>query len=323
MVKIDLKDRKILYQLDINSKISLRKLGSNVKLPKSVVQYRINRLVREGIIKNFYTSIDFYKLGYINLCIHLNYQYYTPETEKNIINQFKKNEESWFIANVQGKYDLLVMFTVRNMNQFFTFWKKTLIIYRYNIQKADISFIPKTYVFPKDYLLKNNTSDKQKNVIVDGHSEILIDKKDLNILHEISLNSRKSLTEIAKKYNVSSVMIANRIKKLEKMKVITGYKINIDYSKLGYQLFNVQYTLKNYDKIDKIISYLKNNPNIISISEVIGNCDINCNYHINNFNNLHQIIKDLLSNFPNDIKNRITVTYPEIYKSNYMPKVKI
>lgn len=324
MVKIDLKDRKILYQLDLNSKQSLRSLGNTVKLPKSVIQYRIQRLEKEGIIKNFYTSIDFYKLGYINLCIHINYQYYTPKIEQEIIRYFKENKETWFIANIQGKYDLLVMFTVKNMNQFFSFWKKTLRTYRYHIEQAQISFIPRTYTFSKNYLTEEkNNPTMQNNIIVDGAAPISLDKMDLKILQEISLNSRKPLTELAKKFDVSSMMIANRIKKLEKAKVITGYKINIDYTKLGYQLFNVQYTLKNYDLIDKIISYLKNNQNIISISEVIGNWDLSCNYHIKDFNTLHELIKNLLNTFPNDIKNRITVTYPEIYKSNYMPTIKI
>lgn len=323
MVKIDQKDKRILYQLDLNSKTSLRKIGTTVKLPKSVVQYRINRLVKEGIIKNFYTSIDFYKLGYINLCIHITYQYYTPEIEKNIINHFMENKESWFIANVQGKYDLLIMFTVKNLNQFFSFWKKTLRSYRYYIENAAISFIPRTYVFPKQYLLKNFINGQVKNAIVDGSAELKIDKKDLKILCEISLDSRKSLTEIARKYSVSSAMVANRIKKLEKEKIITGYKINIDYSKLGYQLFNVQYVLKNFREIDRIIACIKENPHIISISEVIGNWDISCNYHIKNYQELHKIINQILRKFPDDFKKRITVTYPKIYKSNYMPKVSI
>ncbi len=321
MARIDLKDKQILYQLDLNSKISLRKIGHTVKLSKSVVQYRINRLVREGIIKNFYTSIDFYRLGYTNLCIHITYQYYSPEIEKNIINHFKENEATWFIANVQGKYDLLIMFTIKNLNKFFSFWKKTLRLYRYNIEQADISFIPRTHVFPKEYLLNNHHSQQNKKTIVDGSIVTSVDEKDLKILQEISLNSRESLTEIARKYGVSSVMIANRIKKMEKENIITGYKINIDYTKLGYQLFNVQYILKNYNEIDKIIAYIKKNPNIISISEVIGSWDLSCNYHIKNYHELHKIINDILRRFPQDIKNRITVTYPEIYKSNYMPKL--
>jgi DNA-binding Lrp family transcriptional regulator len=322
MVKLDVNDYKILYYLDINSRQSLRIIGNKVRLPKSVVQYRIKRLEQKGIIKNFYTAIDFYKLGYINIGIHICYQYYTPEIEHNIIKHFQQNNQTWFIANIQGKYDLIVMFTVKNIHQFFSFWKNTLHKFRNNFQNAEISFYPRTYYFPKTYLsFQSNNLRNENNIIVDGSDISRIDNMDYKILMEIALHSRKPLTEIAKKYHVSSAMIANRIRNLEKQSIIKGYKINVDYAKLGLQLFNVQYTLKNYENIHKIINYVKNQPNLISVSEVIGNFDLSMNFHIKDFDTLHLIINDILIHFPDDIKNRITLSYPGIYKHNYMPKI--
>ena len=58
MVKIDLKDRKILYELDLNSRQSLTAIGKKVGLKKDVVSYRIKKLEDEGIIKNYYAFID-------------------------------------------------------------------------------------------------------------------------------------------------------------------------------------------------------------------------------------------------------------------------
>ena len=74
MIKADKKDRDILYQLDLNSRQSLKSIGDKVHLKKNVVQYRIEKLVKSGIIKNFYTSINFHKLGFVNLGIHIKYQ---------------------------------------------------------------------------------------------------------------------------------------------------------------------------------------------------------------------------------------------------------
>ena len=322
MTKFDLNDYKILYYLDLNSRQSLRTLSNRVRLPKSVVQYRIKRLEEKGVIKNFYTAIDFYKLGYINIGIHICYQYYTPIIEKQIINHFKENNLTWFIANVQGKYDLIVMFTVPNINHFFSFWKETLFKFRNHFQLVEFSFYPRSYYFPKTYLLVDKQlKEDEKSIIVDGSEYTEITKMDYNILMEIALHARKPLTEIAEKYHVSSAMIANRIKGLEKKSIIKGYKINIDYAKLGLQLFNVQYNLKNYDNIHRIINYIKHQPNLISLSEVIGNCDLSLNYHIKDFNSLHSIIKDILNQFPDDIKNRISLSYPEIYKHNYIPSI--
>ena len=324
MLKIDVKDRKILYQLDINSRQSLHTIGSNVRLTKNVVQYRIDRLVRTGIIKNFYTSIDFYKLGYINLGIYVNYQYYTPKIEKDIIQYFIDSEHAWFIANVQGNFDLIVLFSVSNMNQFFSFWKQTLTKYRYYFQSALITFFTRTHYLPISYLLEEqNTPQHLEYEFIDGGTKVDIDETDRSILAHLSLNSRKPLIEIAAELDTTSATIANRIKKLEKMKVINGYRINIDYLKLGLQLFNVHINLRNYDKIHQIISYVKTNPYIISISEVIDHCDLSLNYHIKNFNELHKIIKEIYDKFPSDIKNHMTFSYPEIYKQDYNPKFEL
>ena len=321
MFNIDVKDRKILYQLDLNSRQSLKTIGSKVRLSKTVVQYRIDRLVKTGIIKNFYTSIDFYKLGYINLVIYINYQYYTPEIEKEIIQYFVNSKHAWFIANIQGKFDVIVLFSVSNMNQFFSFWKKTLTKYRFYFQSALISFFTKTHYLPISSLIEeHDTTQLLEHELVDGGTKVDIDDTDRAILEHISLNSRKPIIEIAEKLKISSTTIANRIKKLENIKVINGYRINIDYLKLGLQLFNVQFNLRNYDKINHILSYVKRNPYLISASEVIDSCDLSLNYHIKNFNELHFIIKDIYNKFPNDIKNHMTNSFPEIYKQNYNPK---
>ncbi len=324
MIKIDDKDRRILYQLDINSRQSLKSIGEKVHLQKNVVQYRIDKLVKTGVIKNFYTSINFHRLGFINLGIHIKYQYYTPEIEKEIIQYFYKSQYSWFIANVQGDFDLLVLFSVKNMNQFFNFWNNTMIKFRFYIEKANISFFTKTHYLPSSYLIKDFDNEIHiRNEIIDGGNEINIDKYDFNILKQISLNSRKPIIDIAKILNVSSTMVVNRIKILVKKQVINGYRINIDYSKLGFQLFNVKYSLKDYTKSRNIIDYVKANPHLISASEVIGDWDLSLIYYIQNYSDLHDIINDVLNHFSNSIKNRMTFSYPTIYKMDYIPNLKI
>jgi len=67
MEKLDLKDRKILYELDINSRQSFSQLGKKVGLHKDVVAYRVKKLQEKGIIKNFYTELNGYKFGYFGV----------------------------------------------------------------------------------------------------------------------------------------------------------------------------------------------------------------------------------------------------------------
>ena len=49
MVKLDVKDRKILFQLTLNSRQSFNQIGKKVGLTKDVVAYRVKKLQENGI----------------------------------------------------------------------------------------------------------------------------------------------------------------------------------------------------------------------------------------------------------------------------------
>ena len=69
-----------------------------------------------------------------------------------------------------------------------------------------------------------------------------------------------------------------------------------------------------------IINYVKFYPNLTYINEVVDHCDLGLNFYLHNFHELHPFIKDIYNKFPNDIKNHCTFTFPEVYKSNYLPR---
>ena len=85
MEKIDLKDRKILYQLDLDARQSLTQVGKKVGLKKDVVAYRVKRMQDEGIIKNFWTVINTFKLGYNVFRIYINFHYVSTQIKNDII----------------------------------------------------------------------------------------------------------------------------------------------------------------------------------------------------------------------------------------------
>ena len=56
--KLDLLDRKILYELDRNSRRSASEIAKKVRVHRNVVNFRINRLIEKGIIREFVTIIN-------------------------------------------------------------------------------------------------------------------------------------------------------------------------------------------------------------------------------------------------------------------------
>ena len=321
MLKIDLKDRRILYQLDIDSRQSFSQIGKKVGLPKTVVAYRINKLMQDGIIKNFYTVIDAFKLGYTSLRFYLTYQYTTPEIEKEIVEYFIKNKYTWWLGTFEGRFDLAVIMWVKNLNEFYAFWKETLKRYRYYFQDQVFSIYVMLYLYRYSYLLEEyEKSDRQKYQITGSGSPVQIDDLDFKILRLIGPNARMPVTEVAKKLDSTVTVINHRIKKLIKLDVIQGFRVNIDTAKLGYRWFKVDIDLKEYTKRDKIISYIKQNPNLIIVDESAGVSDLELEFHLKTLGDVHQIMEDIIIKFPGVVKNYKYIYAVKVHKMNYMPE---
>ena len=55
---IDDVDRRILEMIRYDARISLTAMAKKLRLSKSAVKYRLDRLVRVGVIKSFFTLVD-------------------------------------------------------------------------------------------------------------------------------------------------------------------------------------------------------------------------------------------------------------------------
>ena len=128
-IKLDLKDRKILYELDNNSRQSYAKIGKKTGLSKDTVLYRVNRLIENGVITKFYTRIDSFKLGYNTIRFYLIFQNTTKDIEKQIIDYFtKENKYILFCGSIEGRFDLVVNVWVKNFNEFYAFLKSVFCV---------------------------------------------------------------------------------------------------------------------------------------------------------------------------------------------------
>ena len=105
--KIDLLDRKILYELDIDARQPISALSKKVKRKRNVVEYRIKRLQEKGIIKNFVTLLDAGRLGLMVWNVYVEFQNINAETESEITNYLKDKKNVWRIALPTGKWNLI------------------------------------------------------------------------------------------------------------------------------------------------------------------------------------------------------------------------
>ena len=84
MKDMDSRDWKILYELDLNARTSLSSLAKKVGLSKEVVNYRLKRLVKNGVITSFFTRVDASLLGLVGFRVFVRFERTTSEVDSQI-----------------------------------------------------------------------------------------------------------------------------------------------------------------------------------------------------------------------------------------------
>jgi Lrp/AsnC family transcriptional regulator for asnA, asnC and gidA len=115
MGKTDDLDLKILSELATDASISVPKLSKKINVNASVVYSRIKRLVRRGLIKKFTIVVNDEALGYnvkaltgINMDSKMRY---------NVLNELFKIPEVREIAEVTGRFDILVTMNAQSLDE--------------------------------------------------------------------------------------------------------------------------------------------------------------------------------------------------------------
>lgn len=313
MEKIDLKDRRILYELDMDSRQSFRSIGRKVGLSKDVVASRVKRLQEKGIITKFFTSFDCSKLGLIPLRFYFKYQYITPSKKKEIIDHFVNCEYSTAVASIEGSYDLYALMIVKKMNDFYPFWRETLDKFGDYFVDRVFSVYAEDYVYRKSFLLDEKDDRTRVTHLCRAEKEEF-DDLDFKIIKLIALDTRIPTIELANKLNSSAMTINNRLKKLVEAGVINAFSTLIDYSKLGYQWFKADLYLKEYSKTHQIIKYIEKNPHLAGIDNTFGYVDLELEFILKNINQLHQIFEEISTKFPDCIRNYSYFRVVDVHK---------
>ncbi|MCR4368728.1 MAG: Lrp/AsnC family transcriptional regulator [archaeon] len=317
---LDVKDRKILYELDIDARSSLSQIGKKVGLSKEVVNYRINRLQQEGIIKGFYARIDASKIGLVMFRTFLSLQNITPEKEEELINYICVQKEVGWCVKVQGNWDINFIYWAKSTNHFFSFWKGFKKLYGNFISSRWTSVFGWFVNLPKGFLV-GKKPEPFKPFIMGGSEKIDFDELDLKIIEVLSKRAREPLVSIAKELGVSDKAISYRIKNLEQKKVIGGYGVRLDLEKIGYEYWKIHASFKDYSekRFSDLNNYCIAHPNIVYTDELIGGADLEIEGFFRNSQELQKFLDETRYKFNDLIKDTEIMLYYKEYKLNLFP----
>ena len=321
-IDISEKDKELLYELSINCRQSLGELAKKLRSKKTVIAYRIKRLENLGIIKGYYTLVDSFLLGYDSYKIYFNFQNLNREIEAEITSYFVKEKNTYFIASLEGRFDLVVCRWVRNAEEFYLFFMEMMRKYRNYIMSYVVT--PYQYVIlGNEYLTKKAKLENRTEWKFSPGKIVNADKMDLAILQEISYNAKATIVEIGSKLNITPNAIKYRIKNLKNLGVIKGFRADIDFDLLGYDWSKVDINLNDYEDYDNILNFIKFNSNTFAIDKSIGLADVESEFHYESKEELKSFLDELASKFPKSIKNYSYFLMRKVYKMNFMPETSL
>lgn len=321
-IKLSLKDRKILQELNRNARQSSSSIAKKIRVSKQAVTRRINRMLREGVIKGFITYIDTQKLGYTYYNLYLQLGWISNEDEKELEEFFEKEPSITWAASGVGRWNLIISVLVKDATEFHKVSVKIFNQCKSMINHANF-ITTEAYTLPHQYLFQDLPKQitKTASYVSQKSEPVRLKEEDMKILWELSKNARMSNTELSQKLNMKMSTIQYRITRMEKTGVIQAYKPLISASKIGRNrhLVMLKLNYKNKEQEQKLLNYLKELPYTKFIAKGIGRWDFTVTIHEKDMKQFDQIINQLRENFK-DISMFESTAILRIYKNHYFPQ---
>ena len=316
IVKLDLKDRKILYELDKDARQSNSEIGKKIKLNKNTVNYKIKRLEQEKVILSYYAVIDNSKLGYYSFRCYAKFFNTTPEKEKEVFDWLVKEPRVGVVSKIEAVYDFGFMIWIKDSYEFEEFWHDFKHKFREYFWNERVDVFTSAYNFRRKYLVESKELEEYDFI---GSNKIIEhDKLDLEILRTLSKNARMPLINIAEKLKTPERTVAFRIKRLEKNKIIQSYRTNLGYEKLGVEYFKVNIHLNKVPEKKYLLEFANSNPNVIYYDITNNDYDYELDIEIHNRKELLKLLEKLKTKF--QVRDIEILSFKEYYKLELMPQ---
>ena len=322
VVKLDLKDKKILYELDRNSRQPASKIAKNVGLSTDGTNYRIKRLVKNEAIFRFITLLNTAKLGLTTYKLFYRFQNTTPENESEIIQYMVNHPNTQLVTETQGVFDLNVNFIVPNIESLHKIITEVRLKYGEFLADKEVTIMVQSHFFYRSYLLNKKLTNTREKVYYGSDAKVVpLDRQNKQILTLLAKDARVSAVDIAREIGLSSDAVIHRIKKLEHEKIIQDYLLFLNPEKIGYTWYYVMVKFRDLtgDKENKFFQFCNIQPNIWNYTSTIGPWECVFNVDVESDEHLKQILTEIKKDFSQVLREYSIIKIIKTHKFNQYP----
>jgi len=315
---VDLMDLKLLFELNWNCRQTHTALGKKLRISKQVVSYRINQLEKQEIIKSYHALIDWRKLGYNSIRVYLKWHNITPEIEKQIYEEMKKDPFFMWAVKFEGDIDIGFYLWVKSIPEFSEKWFFFLSKYRRYILKQEIYESVNMVHYPMKPLIQKYRLEQK---IIGTGETADYDKIDYEILKAVTEDGQIPIVKLSKKIKLTPKAALYRLKKLEKNKIILGYNALLDTNKVGYRFYKIDFYLNNLVHINKMFEFSKVHKNIVYRMRTIGGPDFEIEVMVKDIIEMKKLIDEIRKKFSGLIEFSRFHRFEYTIKQVYLPGV--
>jgi DNA-binding Lrp family transcriptional regulator len=297
--KIDVYDRKILFELDMDARIPASGIARKIRLPKETVNFRIRRLLQNGYISSFYTIVNGALLGYQYYKVFFRFKSMTPEMEVDL-RDFLLAEKSCVNVRISdGFFDLCYVSMQRSPEDLKEFMFRFHRKFGAFIESRSMNQIINSYRLNQKFLYAGKPS--RKRVYHGRTGGIVLSDINKQIISVLSTQARIRLIDISRKVGVDSQLVSYHMRNLERSGVIIGYFTSINMGVLKRSIVQVDVSLRNPEISLKIIDFFDSTSYCIFASEMLGKYDLTVELSLENDGELRAIMQQFKEKFKDEL----------------------
>jgi Lrp/AsnC family leucine-responsive transcriptional regulator len=294
-------------------------MGNKSKLSRENTAYRLERLLKENIIKTNTAIINTNALGFRQYALFIQLSKIDKQKESKIIASLKEHKSVSWIGILTGKWSLVLDVYAENEKQLAQSIYEILDLCKEHI--GEYALLPLEY---KEYYMNKVINSNPAIFKSPSSKKVELDKTDLKILMLLNMNSRISYANLSNKIDLTANGIKKRIKKLEKDQIIIGYTSLINHKSFGFEWYGLQLKLLKFDaeNINKLVKYFKENKRVIFYYRYFsGLWDFDIGILVKDSLELREFINELRDKFSDIIKINDFFLLLEEISDNSLPKI--
>jgi DNA-binding Lrp family transcriptional regulator len=291
-------DQKLIVLLDENPKISQSSLAKKLHISQQVVNYKLSQLLAKGRIIKFSAIIDFMKLGYEQYHLFLRLNKFI-EIEKELFDYLSTKRSIWWAAKIGALYDIQIQLMVKNYAALESFIEQLHqkfpgVFGDYFVLRVNEHMLYNHAVFSDLQSIKRKMSYRMPETAAIRE----LDNIDRQIIAQVKDNCRLSSLAIANQIGVSYKTVQSRIQKLEKEKIIAGYRLFHHLSEHKAFLMLIEFGFYSADMEKKLIADIYNTPQFTQYWKVSGKYTLSLHARCHDYEALHNLFAKLREKHP-------------------------